>query len=233
MAFQFIDIIILALIAFFIFLRYRSTLGKDIGHKPDSNASNLRQQMGSQLEEKVVPMPGAHKADESPKEKKVETIESEIEKAQITDSAVIEGLQAIRAADADFSLAEFTEGAKTAFEWVLNAFDKGDKKTLNQLMSSEVFEDFAAAIDARENDPQRTYTTLVSIENVDFVAVALENKRMARITLSFHTEQIQYQKDQDGNQIKDEQAAVQSMVDEWEFERDVTSPNPIWKIVST
>ena len=34
--FQFADIIILALVAGFVALRLRNTLGKDVGHRPDT-----------------------------------------------------------------------------------------------------------------------------------------------------------------------------------------------------
>lgn len=231
MGFQFIDIIILALIAFFIFLRYRSTLGKDIGHKPD-NSSQLRQQMGKQLDERVISMPGAAR-DVPEQEDTPPSLESEIEAENILDTDVIDGLQDIKNANESFSLSEFMSGARIAFEWVLNAFNEGDKKTLQKLMVQEVYQDFGQAIDERANAENIPHTTLVSIESAEITHVELEKKRMARITVQFTSEQIHIVKNKTGEIIEGDSSTVQKVIDEWEFERDIRSNDPAWKIIGT
>lgn len=232
MGFQFIDIIILALIAFFIFLRYRNTLGKDIGHKPDQTSSHLRQQMGQQLEERVINMPGAAQKPVEQEEPAM-SLDTEIEDAKIGDPDIIATLREIKQKNDNFSLKEFTEGARVAFEWVLNSFDEGDKKTLQKLMSKEVYDDFAEAIDNRKKEKQTLHTTLVSILNSDLIEAELEKDRIARLTVQFTTEQIQMVKDAEGKVIEGDASAVQQVIDEWVFERDIRSNDPAWKIIGT
>ena len=52
------------------------------------------------------------------------------------------GLMQIRAADPSFDPNGFTEGAKMAFEMILNSFSSNDRKTLKNLLSPDVFKNF-------------------------------------------------------------------------------------------
>ena len=52
------------------------------------------------------------------------------------------GLDAIAAADPSFSGAGFVQGARKAYEAVVGAFAKGDRNTLRNLLSKDVFENF-------------------------------------------------------------------------------------------
>src|SRR6516165_9307084 len=48
-----------------------------------------------------------------------------------------------------FDASHFIEGARTAFEMIVAAFAKGDKAELRPLLSDEIFQRFAMAIDER------------------------------------------------------------------------------------
>ena len=50
----------------------------------------------------------------------------------------------------DFDHKQFLEGAKMAFETIINAFNKGDKKTLKTLLTIDVFKKFEEAIDTKK-----------------------------------------------------------------------------------
>src|SRR5690606_10017384 len=96
--------------------------------------------------------------------------------------AVERGLREIAAADRRFELMTFVEGAKAAYEMVLEAFWRGDKEDLRQLCDDDVYESFAAAIDAREAAGETLENRLVRIEETSVHSAVLEG-RTARIAV--------------------------------------------------
>ena len=63
----------------------------------------------------------------------------------------------------------FVEGAKAAYEMIVTAFAQGDRKTLKDLLSREVYEGFERAIAERDKRGEKVETTFVSIDKADIV----------------------------------------------------------------
>ena len=61
-------------------------------------------------------------------------------------SAVANGLDAVARLEPNFDAKEFKEGAKTAYEMIVNAFAAGDRAALKPFLSKEVFSGFDAVI---------------------------------------------------------------------------------------
>jgi predicted lipid-binding transport protein (Tim44 family) len=222
--FQYTDILILALIAAFIALRLRNTLGKDIGHKPD--LTQLRRQLSETPEE------AAAKIHPLSEEKTQNDQQEAAAREAIGDPALLAGVDAIAKADPSFSLSGFTEGAKGAFEWVLKAYNAGDTETLKTLLSPPIFEEFSAALEASKASTEKTETTLVAITHAEVAAASLE-KAKARITLRIVSEQIEVIRNAEGKIIGGDPSRPAVVEDEWVFERDVKSRNPNWVIMDT
>ena len=224
--FQFADIIILALIAGFIALRLRNTLGKDVGHRPDS--TQLRQQMGKDLEERVISMPGLKTAASSQEEEEKEVDElfealDEDKKAKV--EALIEK-------DGSFKFAEFIEGATGAFEWVVKAFNDGDKSTLKDLLAKDVYQEFEEAMVDRESSAAKADTTLVSIESAEMEDASIKNGNV-QIVMKFLSDQIHVVRNEAGEVISGDASEITRVEDEWVFERPLKSRDPNWTIVDT
>lgn len=225
--FQFADIIILALIAGFVALRLRNTLGKDVGHRPDS--AQLRRQLNDELEERVTSL-------QAVKEK----IESEIEGKPSEEDQALEGLsestregvEAIKQQDAQFRVKEFLEGAKGAFEWVVKAFNDGDKSTLKSLLAKEVYEEFESAMIDRESSDAKADTTLVSIDKTELLDAKI-TKGKAQMTVRFMSDQIHVVRDAAGKVISGNPSDITRVEDEWVFERKLKSNDPNWMVVDT
>ena len=58
-------------------------------------------------------------------------------------SPLAAGFEKLAQADPAFSPREFLEGAKLAYEMIVEAFAKGDKPALKNLLSKEVFDGFS------------------------------------------------------------------------------------------
>ncbi len=218
------DIIILALIAGFILLRLRATLGQKTGR--DEADFMQRFKPMAEAKEPIVQI-----VDKLQKGKPKEEPDAAL--ALITDENVVSALKAIKEKDAQFTVTRFIDGARMAFEMVFDAFNKGDKQTLNMLLAEPLAKDFAAEIDARAATPdRRTDTTLVSVIGKDIVQASLTGD-MARVTMKFTSEQITVIRNAKNDIIEGNPSDTHHVVDEWIFERDVTSKNPNWKIIET
>ena len=67
------------------------------------------------------------------------------------------GLRAIKDADASFDPKTFVDGAKMAYEMIVMAYADGDRKTLKNLLSREVYDGFVAGdLRSRSRAPKRS-----------------------------------------------------------------------------
>lgn len=222
--FQYGDLIFLGLIALFVGLRLRSMLGKEKGIDPRETWRQATREQ-EQDKEKVIRL-----ADTALKSRKKE--EDAVLEQLKDNTPVSEGLKAIRQADPQFSPTEFLHGSKLAFEWVVNAFSKGEKDKLKQLLSEERFREFAGEIDANSAAGRFPETTLVAITAADITEAGIVAGR-AQITVQFTTEQIHVVRDKDRAILSGDSSAIEHVVDIWTFERDPASRDPNWKIIVT
>jgi len=136
------------------------------------------------------------------------------------------------AADRGFSPRAFVEGAKVAYEMIIEAFAKGDRSALKGLLSREVYEGFSKAIDARASAGHRLESRFVGIDKVEIVAAEAAGSR-ATITVRFVSELISATLGADGAVIEGDPRQVRTITDVWTFEREVASTDPNWKLVAT
>lgn len=147
-------------------------------------------------------------------------------------SKLAAGLEKLEEADPSFDPKAFLEGAKIAYEFVVDGFAKGDKPALKTLLSREVFDGFSKAIDTRKSAGEKLDFQFIGFEKVEFLSVNVVEKR-ASIALKFESQTISATYDKAGSLIDGEPKVVRDVTDIWSFERDVTERDPNWLIVST
>ena len=187
---QFFDIIIFAVIAVFIIYRLRSVLGKRTGFQKNINQQELV---------------------------KKETKPTEIKIPQLKESE--QKLEAVYKKVSSFNHKEFLEGAKKAFEIIITAFNKGDKSTLKNLVSKDVYNAFEGAINSGSNNPNSQFYSLV----IDGVEDAKVEGGKISISVNFTSEQI----------LSDNEDSIVKNKDTWVFEKPESSTGPAWLLVST
>jgi hypothetical protein len=109
---------------------------------------------------------------------------------------------------------------------------KGDKPALKNLLSKDVFDGFAGAIDSRLALGQRVESRFVGIDKAKIQQASL-NGRKATITMEFVSELISATYDKAGEVIDGDPKEIRQVTDVWTFERDVGSRDPNWKLVAT
>jgi predicted lipid-binding transport protein (Tim44 family) len=233
--FQFIDIILFALVAAFLILRLRNVLGRRDGHQPQSNDPFKPAERGERPvraasrdhpDDKVIPLPDRG---ERPREPAVDASwEGDTPEAGPLET----GLAQIRTADPRFNDNEFLSGARMAFEMILGAFATGDTAALKPLLSPEVFSNFAQSIQERERAGETMELNVVEIRAADIVEAYMAG-RTAHVTVKFVSEQIVIVRNDKGEIIEGDPQHSTEATDFWTFARDTRSPNPNWTLVAT
>lgn len=230
-AFDPLNLLILA-IAVVVILRLRSVLGKRTGNErpPFDPYAAQRRAEKPQANGNVVNLPQRENAPDNPVlEQPAEPVWSGYAEA---DSNVAKGLEKIAAADNQFSTRIFVDGAKVAYEMVVTAFAQGDRQSLKTLLSRDVYEGFAKAIEDREKAGNVLESRFVGIDKTEVVGADLKGTK-ATITIRFLAEFISATLNKAGEIIDGDPKQVREVTDVWTFERDTGSRDPNWKLAAT
>lgn len=230
--FDIYTIIFLAL-AVFIFLRLRSVLGQRTGReRPPYDPYSPRDAVRGATNDNVVTLPGRAATDGA--QKPAESAEPVEPWKGIAEagSTIAVGLDAIARDDKTFDANHFVAGARAAYEMIVLAYAAGDRRSLKNLLSRDVYEGFEAAIREREAKGETVETRFVSIDKSDVTGAELR-ARTAQITVRFVSQLISVTRDKTGNVIDGSPEKVTDVTDVWTFARDLSSRDPNWKLVAT
>lgn len=225
--------IVFALLAVFVVWKLRSVLGTRTGNEQPPFEALRRRTAEPTVDDAartVVRFPGtgAEAAREAaPVDRRAAWL-----RVPGVEERVLNGLEAIASADASFEPKGFLEGAKTAYEMIIMSFAAGNRAALQDLLSKDVFDSFAAAIADREQRGESVDTTFVSIDRVTIEDAQLRSPT-AQISLRFQSKLITATRDRSGNIIEGHPDRVVDMVDVWTFARETTSRDPNWRLVAT
>lgn len=147
-------------------------------------------------------------------------------------SPISEGIEAIVKQEPGFDPQGFLSGAKAAYETIVTAFAKGDRKTLKGLLAKEVYEGFEQAITDREKRGETAESNFVSIDEAKFTAVDVKGKT-AQVTIAFLSQLISVTRDAQGAVVDGSADQVSEVNDIWTFSRQLGSRDPNWLLVAT
>jgi len=229
--FDIYTIIFLAL-ALFIFLRLRSVLGQRTGRERPPYDPYSAREPARPSPEKVVALPNrSPDAAQKPASPAAPNAERWAGIAA-AGSPLATGLDAIVGADQSFDAKHFLTGARAAYEMIVNAYAEGDRRTLKNLLSRDVHDNFEAAIDEREKRGETVESRFVAIENAEITGAELRSKT-TQLTVRFVSQLISVTRDKSGDVIDGNAEKVTDVTDVWTFARDTTSRDPNWKLVAT
>ena len=199
-----IDILIFAIIAIFLGLRLRSVLGKRTGFEQDFSRDQSQHDVSDP---------------------------SSLAPAEVT-TLTGDGVSAVMSADPSFSEKEFIKGATAAYGMILNAFAEGDLETLKSLLGYEMNIGFADAIRDRQKADE---TLMIDLQSIDRAVISSAKLRdgVASLVVEFTSRQQRLLKASDGSVIDGDADTVETFIDLWTFERDISSTDPTWLLVET
>lgn len=217
-----IELLILAAIAVFVFLRLRSVLGTRTG-----------------FEKPTVPplRPVEADAPAAPSwsgEDRERTLEEEIARVADPDSETALALRRMARAEPGFSPVAFIEGAKRAYEIILMAYENGDLDTLRPLLSDEVYQSFADAIERRRAQGLTVDARFIGVREARiFSAMFSEDTGEADIEVRFVGELISVVRNADHDIVEGDPNEVRRQTDLWTFTRKMGSSDPNWILTAT
>ncbi len=230
--FDIYTIIFLAL-AVFIFLRLRSVLGQRTGReRPPYDPYSAREPARPGPEKKVIALPNRNAEPAASKPAEPVPAAERWKGVAEPGSIVATGLDAIVGVDPEFDAEHFLTGARAAYEMIVTAYAEGDRRTLKNLLSREVYDGFEAVIAEREKRGETVESRFVSVDSADITGAELRAKT-AQVTVRFVSKLISATRDKEGNVIDGNAERVSEVTDVWTFARDVSSRDPNWKLVAT
>ncbi len=222
--------ILLLAVAVLIFFRLRSVLGRRTGNERPRLDPLAARDAAAPRDNNVITLP---RADSRPAadQATARSVDDRLG-AFPQESRALAPLREIAAADPAFETSTFLKGARVAYETIVTAYAHGDRETLRNLLSPEVYESFSAVISERESRGETNEFSFVGIASADIIDGHLAG-RTAQVTVRFVSDLVTAVRDRGGNVVEGDIKAVRQVTDVWTFARDVSSPNPNWRLVAT
>lgn len=196
-----VEIVLLALLAAFIGLRLVSVLGKRTGQeRPIGDAFRPSAEVTA-----------------PPRREAERPVRGQLMLPPGTDRGLLPALEAVADADPGFAPDRFLAGARTAYGMILDAFWAGDLSTLTGLVSDEVHQNLAAAIDARGGGA--LVNRLAGLDAVSLQDATVVNQ-MLEVTVRFVA------------RIATADGEIVTR-DLWTFSRLAGSTDPAWVLIAT
>lgn len=215
-----IQLLVLAGIAVFLILRLRAVLGTRDGFekKPVSRDGPTAATLRKPAFEVIEGGPDADIIDHV---------------AEGSDSA--KALSRMKAVDPNFGVGDFLQGARSAYEMILMAFESADMESILPFLSRDVFNSFDEVVQQREREGLVVEATFVGLREIEIVNASFdEATKEGEITVRFVGELTQaVRKAEDGALVSGDPNVIKRQKDVWTFGRNMTSDSPNWQLVAT
>ena len=214
---SYFDIIVLLLVVIVIYQKLKSLLGT----RPEGlENTKISEENAAKILDII--MQEAEKQNKMPAAKT-----NELKEINLTETE--KELQKIPGFDKE----TFINGAKRAFEIIVEAFSKGDIETLEMLVNKNILKKFQEIIEKRRVEGIISETDFIGFDKAEIVDVKINKNNIAKITVDFISQQVNLLKDKAGTVIEGDEQNIQSIKDKWTFEKALTSTNPNWMLAST
>ena len=218
-------------IAVVIFVRLYGVLGQKNGSERPPFRLPDDADDGTAGNDNVIPMPRTGEAARRDGAIDAEPVSPEPAETK-PDTPLSAALRTIASTDRSFDPPRFLDGAKIAYEMIVTAYAKGDRKTLRNLLSKEVMESFGRGLDEREKRGEKVDFTFVGLDRTEIVeAEAVAG--MARITVRFAAKVISVTHAADGTVVEGDASRLTDLLDVWTFARELKASDPNWRLVET
>lgn len=215
-----IELLILFAIAAFVLFKLKSVIGTRTGYEapPDFRRG----------------APGAGPAT-GPSGPATEAVEDDgDETGRPLPEGAAAALAAMRRAEPDFSLPQFLNGARSAYEMILMAYESGDRGTLKGLLTPDVYAAFESVIAEREAKGLKVEARFVGVRDVRLERAEFDpHGAEADLTLRFVGELITAVRDSENRVVEGDPSEVRRQTDVWTFSRRMGARDPNWLLSAT
>ena len=215
--FQFMDIVFLGIIVLLLINRLRSVLGT----RPEKDEAPRSSKVVDISEYRTL-------------ENSDVRLEQDLSAAGDfeQDAEILQTLNKIKEAHPTFDLADFMRKAPRAFEYIAQAFAKGNKTDLSPMLSRDIYKRFEKAIDDRAARKETAEFSLIGFKSIKLTQANLIGN-LVELTVEFETEQTNILKNEQGEVILGDPTYIETVTDVWTFRRDMKSSSPVWVLTAT
>ncbi|MDE0782011.1 MAG: Tim44/TimA family putative adaptor protein [Planktomarina sp.] len=149
-------------------------------------------------------------------------------------SSEAKALAKMKAAEPSFSVSEFLQRSKSAYEWILMSFENGDIAPIKPYLADDVYEAFSGVVASREEQGLTIEAEFIGVSEVSLVGARFNAaKNKAEVDVRFVGELTSIVRDNAGLVIEGSETEVKRQRDVWTFSRVMGSDNPNWQLVTT
>ncbi len=212
-----IQLLVLAGIAVFLILRLRSVLGTRDGYEAPQ-VSNPRDVQPTRPEPEVV--------EDCVDDDIIDHVEEGSDSAQ--------ALASMKLVEPDFSVGEFLQGARGAYEMILMSFERGDIDSIAPFLDIEVYQTFVDVVGEREDQGLTIEAKFVGIREIALKEAVFNQKtKEAEITVRVVGELTGTVRNGAGEIVEGSPNEIRRQKDIWTFMRQMGSNDPNWKLIAT
>ena len=230
-----LDIIFFAVVAILIFYKLNSHLGKideqereniiNRAKSSDNNFTNSCNATSNQPIQKIKPeeikLVGQSSTEENAKNLVLVNLAEE-EKNHL--------LEALKASNTEFNI--FVEEIKSSFTKIVESFAKSDLKSLKELTSGLIFNNFERAIILRQNSKKTLNSRIIAIDKVDIIKVSKKDDDLS-VAIKFASRQINFIMDENNKVIDGAESQIINLIDNWAFAKNTKLNNSAWQLIAT
>ena len=214
-----IQLLVLAGIAIFLILRLRNVLGTRDGFEPPK----VDQQPQPQARQRFEVIEGS-----------AEQVDQDIADHTDPDGQAGQAVAQMKRAEPDFNLGQFLSGAKSAYEMILMAFERGDLEPVRPFLSEDVAQAFQSVIDDRKARGQTVEAQYLGTRETALAGAAFDaDTGHAEVSVRFLGEMIVATRDADGQVVEGDPKSARKQRDVWTFGRQMGHADPNWQLVAT
>lgn len=150
------------------------------------------------------------------------------------DSEQARDLAAMKRIEPSFSVSEFVQGARGAYEMIVMGFERGDLSEIQPFLGEDVFDTFVDVVAAREDQGLKIEAEFVGVREISIHRVNFDkDTNMAEITMRFVGELTSVVRDKGGDIVEGSPDTVKRQKDTWTFARTMGANDPNWLLVAT
>ncbi|MFD0910990.1 Tim44/TimA family putative adaptor protein [Ruegeria arenilitoris] len=150
------------------------------------------------------------------------------------DSELAQTLAAMKRVEPSFSVSEFLQGARGAYELIVMGFERGNLDEIQPFLSEEVFETFVSVVADREDKGLTIEAEFIGVREMGLVDAQFDkDSNRAEITVRFVGELTSVVRDRGGDIIEGSPNTIKRQKDSWTFARVMGADDPNWLLVAT
>lgn len=143
-------------------------------------------------------------------------------------------LAAMKRIEPSFSVTEFVQGARGAYEMIVMGFERGNLDEIQPFLAEDVFETFVDVVSAREDQGLQIEAEFIGVRETSIHDVKFDkDSNVAEITMRFVGELTSVVRDRGGDIVEGSPNTVKRQKDMWTFARKMGENDPNWLLVAT